>query len=264
MDTELYMSEIRGWEDFLTPVQKIANSRYYKREDKYQIFGVCGAKSRQAYHLIKNSNKDTIITCGSRVSPQIEIVANICKYLGKKCLCFTNNGAITKELQHAIDDGATIVQNRKWIYNSVVIHHAKEYCSEHPEAEYIPFGMESWEGVRQTAYQLKNIPDDVKNIVVVAGSGLNLCGILWGIKIFNRDIKVKAIRVGKDITQLVQKYAPSDISNLEIIDSPLDYHKEAKQTSIDTIDLDPIYEAKCLPFIEDGDLFWIIGQRRDD
>ncbi len=256
-----YMREILSWNEPLTPIEQI-NGRYYKREDKYKVFDVCGAKSRQAYYLISNAKENTIITCGSRVSPQIQIVANICKHLNKKCICFTNRGSLTNELLTAQNDGAEIIQNEKWIYNNVVIYHAKKYCLEHPDTKYIPFGMESWEAVRQTAYQVKNIPDNVKSIVVVAGSGLNLCGILWGCYLFNKNIKVRAIRVGKDIKELLDEYAPLDISNLTIIDSPLDYHTKVENNTIDGIELDPIYEAKCIQFLTDNDMLWIIGKRR--
>lgn len=245
----------------LTPVEKL-NNVYFKREDKYTIFDVCGAKSRQAYHLIANSNKNVIVTCGSRVSPQIQIVANICKHLNKKCICFTNRGSITQELQSAINDGAQIIQNEKWIYNNVVIYHTKQYCNEHPECEYIPFGMESFEAIKQTAYQVQNIPNEVKHIVVCCGSGLNLCGILWGIKLYKRDIKVTAIQVGKDPQKILENYAPLDTDNLTIIKSGIDYHDKVKETTFMGIELDPIYEGKCVPYISDNDLFWIIGKRR--
>lgn len=260
-DNENYMNDILNWNNDLTPIEK-HNNIYFKREDLFEIFEVCGAKSRQAYYLISKSKKNTIITCGSRVSPQIQIVANICKHLKKKCICFTNWGKITPELQSAINDGAEIRQDKHWIYNNVVVYHTKQYCEQNPDTEYIPFGMESLEAVRQTAYQVKNIPDNVKRIVVVAGSGLNLCGILWGCKIFNKNVQIKAIRVGKDITEILNRYAPYDISNLEIINSNLDYHEKVINNNFCGIELDEIYESKCIPFIQENDLFWIIGKRR--
>lgn len=260
-DNESYMKEILNWNDELTPVEK-RNDIYFKREDLYKVFDVCGAKSRQAYYLISKSNKETIVTCGSRVSPQIQIVANISKHLGKKCICFTNRGKLTHELESAINDNAEIKQDNRWIYNNVVIYHAKEYCKQNTDTEYIPFGMESLEAVRQTAYQVKNVPDNIKNIIVVAGSGLNLCGILWGCQIFNKNVHIKAIRVGKDIKEILDRYSPPNISNLEIINSNLDYHEKVKDNNFCGIELDEIYESKCIPFINKGDLFWIIGKRK--
>lgn len=254
------LKEIINYNDELTPIEYI-DGVFFKREDKFNIFDVCGAKARQAYYLIKKSNKETIVTCGSRVSPQIQIVANICKNLNKKCICFTNRGKLTDELIVAKNDGATIIQNEKWIYNNVVIYHTKKFCIEN-DYEYIPFGMESFKAVKQTAYQVKNIPNNINRIIVTAGSGLNLCGILWGIKIFNKNIKVIAVRVGKEINTMLKKYAPKDLSNLEIINSDIDYHDKIKNNKFMGIELDEIYEAKCIPYIQKGDLFWIIGKRK--
>jgi len=28
------------------------------------------------------------------------------------------------------------------------------------------------------------------------------------------------------------------------------------------MELDPIFEAKCLPFLQPGDLFWVVGIRQ--
>lgn len=259
---ENYMNEILSWNEQLTPIENI-DGQLFKREDKFKIFDVCGAKSRQAYYLISKSRKPIIVTCGSRVSPQIQIVANICKHTGKKCICFAPYGKITDELQSAIDDGAIIKQEKNWFYNNVIIHHAKKYCEEHTDCEYIPFGMESLEAVRQTAYQVKNIPNDVKSIIVVAGSGLNLCGIMWGCKVFNKNIHIKAVSVGKDIKEILSKYAPSDYDDYEIIKSSDDYHEKVKENVLKGIELDPIYEAKCIPHIKENDLFWIIGKRKE-
>ena len=186
---------------------------------------------------------------------------DICKHLGKKCTCFTNRGKLTEELISAKNDGANIIQNDKWIYNNVVVYHTKEYCNTH-DCEYIPFGMESFQAVKQTAYQVKNIPDSINHIIIVAGSGLNLCGVLWGLKIFNKKCNVTAIRVGKDITKILKKYAPKDISNLKIINSELDYHKKVENHIFCGIELDQIYESKCIPYIQKGDLFWVIGKRK--
>ena len=46
-----------------------------------------------------------------------------------------------------------------------------------------------------------------------------------------------------------------------IVKSDLDYEKEAKIFNIGNVELDKIYEAKCLPFLRDGDLLWIVGKR---
>ncbi|KKK60758.1 hypothetical protein LCGC14_3021180, partial [marine sediment metagenome] len=41
----------------------------------------------------------------------------------------------------------------------------------------------------------------------------------------------------------------------------VDYHTNV-DAKIGGIKLDAVYEAKCIPFLEPGDLFWIVGIRR--
>ena len=94
----------------LTPVYRV-NDYWVKRDDLYQVFDVVGAKARQAYGIISKSDKDTVVTAGSRFSPQIQIVANICKNLNKKCRCHTIRGKDTEELKIAIGDGAEIIHH---------------------------------------------------------------------------------------------------------------------------------------------------------
>lgn len=68
----------------MTPVEYI-DGYYFKRDDKYSIFGVCGGKARAAYQLIQqgiNMGFDTFVTAGSRMSTQCEIVSTICERIG--------------------------------------------------------------------------------------------------------------------------------------------------------------------------------------
>jgi hypothetical protein len=46
-----------------------------------------------------------------------------------------------------------------------------------------------------------------------------------------------------------------------LVPSGLDYHDEAPRQSIAGLSLDPIYEAKCIPFLEPGDVLWVVGIR---
>ena len=244
----------------LTPIEK-QNNIYVKRNDLFKIFDVNGAKAKQAYALISVSDAIGVVTAGARYSPQIQIVANICKYLKKKCICHTIKGKMTKELLAAEEDGAKVIIHKNTWHNNVIISYAKKDAFE-KNYLYIPFGMESWEAIKQTALQVKNVPFDINKIVISAGSGINLCGLLWGIKLYKRNIKVKAIQIGIDINKILEKYAPYDYKDyLEIVKTPYKYSTKIK-AKIDDIILDPIYEAKCFEYLEDNCLFWIIGKRR--
>ena len=61
---------------------------------------------------------------------------------------------------------------------------------------------------------------------------------------------------------IIYKYYPMfDFTNHKIIKSKYNYEKVIIK-DINGIILDPIYEAKCVEFLEENDLFWIIGKRR--
>lgn len=244
----------------LTPVCKIGDC-FVKRDDLFEVFDVVGAKARQAYGIITKSDCDTVVTAGSRFSPQIQIVANICKHLGKKCRCHTINGKDTEELLIAIGDGAEIIHHKDTWHNNVIIKRAM-VDAEQNKCLYVPFGMESWESIYQTALQVKNVPDDVEHIVITAGSGMNLCGVLWGLKLLGRsDVRVTAVSVGYNVQKTLKKYAPTDIQNLTVVKSELGYEDKVFE-KIGDVELDPIYESKCVPYLQPNCLFWIIGKRR--
>jgi hypothetical protein len=46
-----------------------------------------------------------------------------------------------------------------------------------------------------------------------------------------------------------------------IVDHPSDYHDEAAVTVFRGVQLDPWYEAKCIPTLEPGDLLWVSAIR---
>jgi len=245
--------------NFVTPIQKI-DDMWFKREDLFTIDGVCGGKVRTAWGLMKNLKTTGVVTAGSRSSPQVNIVATLAKRLNLKCRAHTPQGELSPELIRAQEKGAEIIQHKAG-YNSVIVARAREDAKNLGWAE-IPFGMECDEVINQTKQQVVDIPTDVKRIVITVGSGMSLSGLLWGLKEQNLNIKVLGVCVGANPEERLNKYAPSDWKEkVTLIDSGLDYHKFAPTTNFKGIELDPIYEAKCIPFLESGDLFWIIGIR---
>lgn len=248
--------------NFVTPIQKI-DDIWVKREDLFIIDGVCGGKVRSAWGLMKNlkaNGVEGVVTAGSRSSPQINIVATLAKKLDLKCRAHTPEGELSPELVKAQEKGAEIIQHKAG-YNSVIIARAREDAKNLGWTE-IPFGMECNEVINQTKQQVVDIPADVKRIVITVGSGMSLSGLLWGLKEKNLDIPVLGICVGAEPTERLNKYAPDNWKEkVTLIKSGLDYHKFAPVTNFKGLELDPIYEAKCIPYLQQGDLFWVIGIR---
>lgn len=91
---------------------------------------------------------------------------------------------------------------------------------------------------------------------------MNFISIVNGLEEYGMtDKTVLGVSVGKDVTKTINKYLNAPNINYEIVKSESDYHKEAEEYTIEGVELDRIYEAKCLPYIEPGDCLWIVGKR---
>lgn len=243
----------------LTPVQKIGDY-YFKRDDFFSVLGVRGGKVRTCLKLALSA-KDGLITAGSRHSPQVNIVAHVAKKLGLGCRIHTPTGALSPEVQMAVDLGADIVQHKAG-YNNVIVARAREDAAESGWTN-IPFGMECSEAVELTRNQVRNLPREISRIVLPVGSGMTLAGVLWGMKDCSLNVPVLGVIVGANPEERLDKYAPKDWRDLvTLVKSDLDYSDNAPSNIFNGLLLDPIYEAKCIPFLKPGDLFWIVGIRK--
>lgn len=246
----------------VTPIEKYGDV-WVKREDLYLVCGASGAKARGAYHLVttaKDNGFTTITTAGSRKSPQINIIAKICHALGLEFVAHTPEGELGADLKEAQELGATIIQHKAG-YNSVIIARAREWAIENKAFE-VPFGMMCREAVEQTMEQVVDLPEGIKRIVVPVGSGVNLAGVLWGMKETGINLPVLGVVVGADPIKTLNEFAPLGWESMvTLVKSKHDYHHEITENVWNGITLDPIYEAKCLEYLQDGDLFWVVGLR---
>lgn len=252
----------------MTPVEEI-NGYYFKRDDKFEIHGVKGGKARSAYQLILdgvNKGFADYVTAGSRMSPQCEIVSHLCEQMGLNAHLFMPSGKETSVLRNIANNKSSIVHKCKVGYNSVICSHAEKFAKEN-NFFYIPFGMECEANVEITKHQVQNIPQGIKRIVMPCGSGMSMISVIKGLEYYGRtEIPVVGIQVGKDPTYNLNKFLGYKDNlfgghNYAIIKSPLDYHQAPDVTTFCGIELDPIYEAKCIPFLQKGDLLWIVGKR---
>lgn len=242
----------------LTPIERIG-LMYLKRDDLYEVAGAYGGKARTCWALSEGAKG--LVTAGSRSSPQVNIVAHIAKELGVPCRVHTPTGELSPEVEEARRYGAKVLQ---WPagYNNVIISRARDDARKHGYTE-IPFGMECNEAIRQTAGQVRKIPAGVKRIVMPVGSGMSLAGVLWGLKEEGLTLPVLGVRVGADPGKRLARYAPDDVrrNQCKLIHPTSDYHKPADATNFFGVELDPIYEAKCIPYLLPGDLLWVVGIR---
>jgi len=244
----------------MTPIER-RGPYWVKRDDTYAVAGVSGGKVRSCWALAQGA--PGLVTAGSRASPQVNIVAHIARRLGVPCRVHTPTGDLSPEVQEAQAMGAEVIQHPAG-YNNVIVARAREDAAEHGWVD-IPFGMECQEAVEQTRRQVAAIPADVQRIVMPVGSGMSLCGVLWGLRDAGLSIPVLGVQVGADPVKRLKKYAPPGWEDMvTLVPSGIDYHDRAPELELHGLTLDPIYEAKCLPFLEAGDMLWVVGIRASE
>ena len=153
----------------MTEVQKVGNL-YFKRDDLFEFGGMYGAKVRAAKVLCEKAKEDgykVVTSLGAKSSPQINILASVCKELGLKAVGHTTTSELQYDMQQAIQKGAEIIQH-PYGYTNVLIKRAMEYAVKN-DAYYLPFGMDTDISVDVTAQEVPSILpylDDIKRIVI--------------------------------------------------------------------------------------------------
>ena len=255
-----------GYADKLTPVEELGG-HLVKRDDLYSAFGAMGGKARSCQYLCERaleSGLTGLVTAGSKKSPQIQIVSFIANHYGVPFHAHCPQGELGQELEVAKSNGAEIIQHRAG-YNNVSIKRARDDAEAMGYAE-IPFGMECWEAVYQTALQVRSLLEPYKQgefsrIIMPIGSGMSLSGVMWGMLYWGIDVPIVGVQVGGQYEKRLKTYAPANSIDLITKKSSYDYHKYYENNQIGELKLDPIYEAKCLDFIQEGDLLWVVGVR---
>lgn len=245
-----------------TPVEKV-DGVYVKRDDVYRVAGVCGGKVRACLAVARAGGTcHGLITATARSSPQAQIVARLAAFLGVPARCHMPQGTMTEEMRDIVAHGGELVQHRAG-YTNVIAARGAADAKARPLWRYVPFGMEHPVARACTANQVKNIPKDVKRIVVCLGGGMSAAGILTGLRQTGRDVPVVGVRIGGDPTKRLNTWAPFGWPGmLEIIDvTDKVPYTTAVNATLGGVALDPHYEAKCLPYLRKGDLFWVVGRR---
>lgn len=244
----------------VTPVQE-HGGHLVKRDDLFAVGGSAGGKARTCLALATAAEPAGLTTAGSRQSPQANIVAAVAAALGVPCRVHVPAaaGGLTPELAAAAGHGAEIVEHRPG-HNSVIIARARDDALARGWLS-VPFGMECAEAVTQTASQVASLPEDVARIVVPVGSGMSLAGVLSGLASAGRDTPVLGVVVGAAPEKRLDRWSPGWRRRCKLVQAAERYHDHAAATALGGLELDPVYEAKCLPHLRPGDLLWVVGRR---
>jgi 1-aminocyclopropane-1-carboxylate deaminase/D-cysteine desulfhydrase-like pyridoxal-dependent ACC family enzyme len=270
----------------LTPVEKVGDI-WFKRDDLFKPFlnsDVNGGKLRQALYIIlkesQGKNIKGVITGCSILSPQAPIIGVICEKLNLRCVVFYGgkyeNILKSKYPQISIKHGAEIKLAPSG-RNSVLYHEIKKFNKISGGAYYVlRYGMnytENPEYYDLTANQVRNIPENIKNLVVSCGSAITALGILKGIKEQNKKIKVLLVGIAPNrlpkILHTSQKlgFMLPDFEYIDAFNKYKGFRYENKiKLSYGNISLHPTYEAKAFKYLlnkvnykKEETLFWIVG-----
>lgn len=244
----------------LTPVE-LHGELWVKRDDLFSFAGRCGGKVRSCRHLAERAELG-LVTAGSRSSPQVEIVASVAAELGLPARCHVPAGPETAQTAAAAAAGAKLVRHRPG-HNSVIVCRANDDAALRGWT-LIPFGMECAEAVAATAGQVASVAElPWRRLVLAVGSGMSLAGILTGLAELGDTRPVVGVVVGASPERRLDRWRPGWRAAAELVPAGIDYHRPAPCCSLGDLELDPIYEAKALPHLRPGDLFWIVGRRGD-
>lgn len=224
----------------------------YYRLDKKQFNGIYGGKAEIAYNICKNTNG--IVTCGSRESIQVLTFAQMCDIIKIPCYVHIPNGKETNMITKLKYTNTNIIYEKVG-YNNVLNSHAKNNA-EKLNYKFIPLGMVGCSEAiniikKNTENLLINFPE-TKRIVTVIGSGTTMIGICEYLKSINSSIPVLGVMVGMDARKNI--FNNTNYEYLKIVKSNYKYNEKIKHDF-----LNPIYEAKCVEFLEDNDTLYVVA-----
>lgn len=271
--------------DELTPVE-FHQGLYLKREDLFLPFNnnINGGKLRQCFKLVETiKNKyDGIISCCSIYSPQAPISAIVAKYFNLKCVIGYGGTNIERlnELEMPIlakDCNAELRILSKSGIHKILYTKAKEIAKkENLFVVDYGFNIIDYPDIMFSAIsnQVKNLPNELDNLIITCGSGITTIGILLGLNKYNKNVKnIYLVSTAPNRRKLIDKtlFMYGLFIKYKIIDlfheKKFKYEKGISE-DIDGIRLHPNYEAKTFNWLKNNidykkekTLLWIVGAK---
>lgn len=276
----------------LSPIEEY-HGILFKREDKFQPFSdipINGGKVRQAIQLCLDNNAKIvqdgycrdIYQATSVNSMQCVITSRVCKEFGfvphffvgatntKKLLENTFTQLALREGAHFEIFGAA--------YKSVLNRYLEDRETLLNANNVKLFDFDYGHNIEKNtnaivdviSYQVQNIPDELDNLIVPLGSGIQYGAILKGLLKYNKKVRnIYGIQIsGIDQFKTVYSILKTDyyVTNENtIIDKTYKYSDHVNIKFNDTEYLDPVYEGKAFDYMKKHlkltgtSLFWIMG-----
>ncbi len=300
------LPEGKRWKDYmweLTPVEQKSDGMYYKREDKFSLFGINtanGSKCRQLLHLFENrpTGADTVIHATNvNSSPQTIMAAAMAEHYGLRCIQVAGGTSFDAINKHQLPLFATMFGTKYEIssgsgFNVNIQKRVGEVMEKFPKSFTIErditldhrLSVNSAKMVtdfhKVGAHQVKNIPTFITDLIIPFGSANSATSILLGLS-DDKDTpkalkRIHLINVGVDKRDYMFERLSlmgADTSMFEFIwhDTKQPYSKTIKGIQIDDITFHYRYEAKVYEYllknhpelINDKTLFWVVGSVPD-
>ncbi len=252
----------------MTPIHK-AGGIYLKRDDLWRGEAPAqGAKARTATAICERAVKEGVTELNSihdRNSSTPGVVARVCKHYGVALRLWVpaSKEPLSPVFEDAVKNGA-ILQEVKPGYMSNRVKKATNHVHNGRGRVLLGIGLR-WDncGLAETLVQAANVlahvaPTDEahrkdRRVVVPVGSGVMFGFIARALP----KVPLLGVCVGSVPRYLTEFPLPPWI---ELVQSRHDFHHEV-EAKIGDVPLDPVYEAKCLEHLRDGDLLWIVAHR---
>lgn len=243
----------------LTPVEKVGEL-WLKRDDLWVAAAGRGGKSRTADLLCQHAKMvgvSELCIAVDRNSSVPGMVSRVCKHhgVGLRVWLPAANAALPRVFEEARSNGAVLEEIRPG-YMSVRRKRLKDYVAASKGAAVeIDVGL-LWGNIgrSETAEQVENVRElveagKVERIVVPVGSGGMLRGVADGLP----DVPILGVCCGNPPEYGYPR-------NVTLVKAQHDFGDEVT-AKVGDVELDPVYEAKCLDFTMEGDLLWIVAHR---
>ncbi len=270
----------------LTPVE-LHEGLYLKRDDLFQPFGentVNGGKLRQCYMLVESvkNNFNGVISCCSIYSPQAPITAAVAHNFGIKCVICYGGTTYERLRLYRMPTICRRYKARIRIISKSGIHKilynkAKKIAQE--EKLFVVdygFNITNYSDILLSAVsnQVKNIPEELDNLVITCGSGITTIGIIIGLHKFHKKVKkiylvCTAPNRDKLIRETISKHGiKQSYTMIDLFHTKGFKYEVGVKESIGAIGFHPNYEAKAfrwlknnLNYKEQKTLLWIVGSK---
>lgn len=220
-----------------------------------------GAKVRQYIKMIEaNPNAPLLVGCSAFSAMQIYIAAAAEKFDVQGIVYIPGRAKLSDATKYALSKNVEVCEVRPCPGPNVYRARARERAQQ--LENYVHWDFTG--ALTDAQFQARNVPSDVRRVLIPTGSGLIAAGVLAGLA--GRKLKVVAISSSTmahadDIIANAQKLTNKKLPNFELIRTRTRYEQYVIAQLPDKTPLDPFYAAKLIDYIRPGDLLWLTGLR---